>query len=84
LLELQVSAGGIRGVWHRHGALTKHERLRGWKRRPPSASSSSPKSRPLLERFSPEFRGRHIEAPRTGSPVAAASAPSGTLGFLYL
>ncbi len=27
LKGLQVSAGGIRGVWQRHGLLTKHERL---------------------------------------------------------
>ena len=27
LKGIQVSAGGIRGVWQRHGLLTKHERL---------------------------------------------------------
>jgi hypothetical protein len=27
LKGVQVSAGGVRGVWSRHGLLTKHERL---------------------------------------------------------
>lgn len=27
LKGLQVSSGGVRGVWQRHGMLTKHERL---------------------------------------------------------
>lgn len=27
LKGLAVSAGGVRGVWQRHGLLTKHERL---------------------------------------------------------
>ena len=26
---MQVSSGGMRGVWHRHNMLTKHERLLG-------------------------------------------------------
>ena len=24
---IEVSSGGVRGVWQRHGLLTKHERL---------------------------------------------------------
>ncbi len=27
LKGIQVSSGGVRGVWSRHGLLTKHERL---------------------------------------------------------
>jgi len=27
LAGLQVSSGGVRGVWQRHGLLTKHDRL---------------------------------------------------------
>jgi transposase InsO family protein len=41
----------------------------------------------LLERFSPEFRERHIEAPHTGSLVAVDTFFVGTLkgvGKLYL
>lgn len=33
----------------------------------------------MLERFSPEFRERHIEAPRTGSLVAVNTFFVGTL-----
>ena len=41
----------------------------------------------LLERFSPKFRQRHIEAPQTGSLVAVDTFHVGTLkgvGKLYL
>jgi len=27
LVGIQVSAGGVRGVWQRHSLLTKHDRL---------------------------------------------------------
>jgi hypothetical protein len=27
LRGIQVSSGGVRGVWQRHGLLTKHDRL---------------------------------------------------------
>jgi transposase InsO family protein len=42
---------------------------------------------PVLERFSPEFRERHIDAPHTGSLVAVDTFFVGTLkgvGKVYL
>lgn len=71
LKGLQVSAGGIRGAWQRHGLLTKHERLlRLEKTTAERTIELSDEQTRLLERFSPEFRERHIEAPHTGSLVA--------------
>lgn len=71
LKGIQVSAGGIRGVWMRHGLLTKHERLlRLEKVTAERRLELSEEQVRLLERFSPEFRERHIEAPHTGSLVA--------------
>ena len=71
LRGIQVSAGGVRGVWQRHGLLTKHERLlrleQATAERPLELSDEQIR---LLERFSPEFRARHIEAPHTGALVA--------------
>ena len=71
LKDPQVSADGIRGVWQRHGLLTKHERLlRLEKTTAERTVELSDEQTRLLERFSPEFRERHIEAPHTGSLVA--------------
>src|SRR5690349_12397927 len=71
LRGIQVSAGGVRGVWQRHSLLTKHERLlRLEKQTADRKLSLSEEQIRLLERFSPEFRERHIEAPHTGALVA--------------
>ena len=71
LQGVQVSAGGVRGVWQRHNLLTKHERLlRLEKASAERRTSLSEEQIRLLERFSPEFRERHIEAPHTGALVA--------------
>jgi transposase-like protein len=71
LQGIQVSSGGVRGVWQRHKLLTKHERLlrleQATAERQISLSDEQVK---LLERFSPEFRERHIEAPHTGALLA--------------
>lgn len=68
---LQVSSGGVRGVWQRHDLLTKHERLlRLEKATGERRLELSEEQIRLLERFSPEFRERHIEAPHTGALVA--------------
>jgi transposase InsO family protein len=88
LKGLQVSAGGVRGVWQRHGLLTKHERLL----RLEQATAErrlvlSDEQVRLLERFSPEFRERHIEAPHTGALVAVDTFFVGSLkgvGKIYL
>ena len=88
LQGIQVSAGGVRGVWQRHGLLTKHERLlRLEKATAERKLELSEEQIRLLERFSPEFRERHIEAPHTGSLVAVDTFFVGTLkgvGKIYL
>jgi transposase InsO family protein len=88
LRGLQVSSGGVRGVWQRHDLLTKHERLlRLEKATAERRIELTEEQMRLLERFSPEFRERHIEAPHTGSLVAVDTFFVGTLkgvGKLYL
>ncbi len=88
LRGVQVSSGGVRGVWSRHNLMTKHERLlrleehtRG---KPVELSEEQIR---LLERFSPEFRERHIEVHATGELVAVDTFFVGTLkgvGKVYL
>ncbi len=71
LQGMQVSAGGVRGVWQRHNLLTKHDRLLRLEKTSADRKISLSKEQiRLLERFSPEFRERHIEAPHTGALVA--------------
>jgi transposase InsO family protein len=88
LKGVQVSSGGVRGVWMRNGLLTKHERLlRLEKTTAERTVELSEEQVRLLERFSPEFRERHIEAPHTGSLVAVDTFFVGVLkgvGKLYL
>lgn len=88
LKGIQVSSGGVRGVWQRHSLLTKHERLlRLEKTTAERKIELTEEQTRLLERFSPEFRERHIEAPHTGSLVAVDTFFVGTLkgvGKIYL
>jgi transposase InsO family protein len=88
LQGIQVSSGGVRGVWQRHNLLTKHERLlRLEKATAEQAFSLTDEQVRLLERFSPEFRERHIEAPHTGALVAVDTFFVGVLkgvGRVYL
>jgi transposase InsO family protein len=60
----------VRGVWSRHELLTKHERLLRLEEstRKKKVQLSEEQIR-LLERFSPEFRERHIETHSTGDLV---------------
>jgi transposase InsO family protein len=85
---IQVSSGGVRGVWQRHGLLTKHDRLlRLEKATAERKLSLSDEQIKLLERFSPEFRERHIEAPHTGAVLAVDTFFVGHLkgvGKVYL
>lgn len=85
---IQVSSGGVRGVWQRHGLLTKHERLlRLEKATAERTLELSDEQIRHLERFSPEFRERHIEAPHTGALVAVDTFFIGVLkgvGKVYL
>ena len=88
LKGLAVSSGGVRGVWQRHNLLTKHERLlRLEKATAERVFELSEEQTRLLERFSPEFRERHIEAPHTGALVAVDTFFVGTLkgvGKVYM
>jgi hypothetical protein len=78
----------VRGVWQRHSLLTKHERLlRLEKETSERQVVLSDEQVKLLERFSPEFRERHIEAEQTGSLVAVDTFFVGTLkgtGKIYM
>ncbi len=75
-------------MWQRHNLLTKHERLlRLEKATAERKLELSEEQTRLLERFSPEFRERHIEAPHTGSLVAVDTFFVGALkgvGKVYL
>jgi transposase InsO family protein len=88
LKGIQVSSGGVRGVWQRHNLLTKHERLlRLEKATAERKIELNDEQVRLLERFSPEFRERHIEAPFTGALVAVDTFFVGVLkgvGKVYL
>ena len=72
LKGIQVSSGGVRGVWQRHDLLTKHERLlRLEKATAERKIELSDEQIRMLERFSPEFRERHIEACATSFRMSA-------------
>jgi len=88
LQNIQVSAGGVRGVWGRHNLLSRHERLLRLEQtvREQNLALTDVQIR-LLERFSPEFRERHIETRHTGDLVAVDTFFVGTLkgvGRVYL
>ena len=85
---VQVSSGGVRGVWGRHNLMTKHERLLRLEQTVAKRRLKlSDEQIRLLERFSPEFRERHIETHHTGDLVAVDTFFVGTLkgvGRIYL
>ena len=88
LQGIQVSSGGVRGVWSRNGMLTRHERLLRLERhvRDTGIALNDDQVR-TLERFSPEFRERHIETRCSGDLVAVDTFFVGTLkgvGKIYL
>ena len=88
LQNVQVSAGGVRGVWSRHNLLSRHDRLLRLEKtvREQKLDISDTQIR-LLERFSPEFRERHIETRHTGDLVAVDTFFVGVLkgvGRVYL
>ncbi|WP_425405322.1 IS481 family transposase [Hwanghaeella sp.] len=88
LKGIQVSSGGVRGVWARHNLLTRHERLLRLEKHVSGRKIDlTPEQVRLLERFSPEFRERHIETRHTGDLVAVDTFFVGTLkgiGKVYL
>lgn len=88
LQGVQVSSGGVRGVWGRHHLLTRQQRLLRLEQkvRENDLTLTDDQTR-LLERFSPEFRARHIETKHTGDLVAVDTFFVGTLkgvGRIYL
>jgi hypothetical protein len=88
LKNVQVGSGGVRGVWSRHSLLTKTDRLLPLENtvRDRRIELSDQQIR-LLERFSSEFRERHIATRHTGELVAVETfyvgAPKG-IGRIYL
>ena len=88
LQGVTVSSGGVRGVWNRHNLLSKHDRLLRFEEHVSKhrVKLTSEQVR-MLERFSPEFRERHIETRWTGDLVAVDTFFVGTLkgiGKIYL
>ena len=88
LRGLQVSSGGVRGVWMRNGLKTRHERLlrleETVRKRKVKLTEEQIQA---LERFDPEFRERHIEVHATGELVAVDTFFAGTLkgvGKVYI
>ena len=88
LAGIQVSSTGVRGVWSRHGLLSRHDRLlRLEKAFAERTFTLSEEQIEALERFSPEFRERHIEAHHTGDLLAVDTFFVGHLkgvGKVYL
>ena len=88
LKGVQVSSGGVRGVWSRHDLLTKHQRLLRLEKTVAERKIDLTEDQiRLLERFSPEFRERHIETRHTGDLVAVDTFFVGHLkgvGKVYL
>jgi transposase InsO family protein len=83
-----VSAMGVRGVWSRNDLLNRHQRLlRLEKAARERRVELKEEHVQLLERFSPEFRERHIIAEHTGDLVAVDTFFVGTLkgvGKVYI
>lgn len=88
LRSIQVSSTGVRGVWSRHGLLSRHDRLlRLEKASAERTVQLSEEQVEALERFSPEFRERHIEAHYSGDLLAVDTFFVGHLkgvGKVYL
>jgi len=88
LRGLQVSSGGVRGVWIRNNLKTRHERLLRLEQTVRKRKIKLTEEQILaLERFNPEFRERHIEVHATGELVAVDTFFAGTLkgvGKVYI
>jgi len=85
---VEVSSSGVRGVWTRHKLQSMHDRLLRLERHVQERKLTlTPEQIELLERFSPEFRERHIVTSYTGELVAVDTFYVGTLkgvGRVYL
>jgi transposase InsO family protein/transposase-like protein len=85
---VQIGVGALRGIWQRHNLLLQHQRLlRLENYYKNSCVQLTERHIELLEKFSPEFRERHIKADFTGELVAMDTFIVGTLkgiGRIYL
>ena len=83
-----VSSGGVRGVWSRNKLLTRHQRLMRLEQHHRETQFELTENQVrLLEKFSPEYRERHVQADYTGQLVAMDTFLVGTLkgiGRVYL
>ena len=88
LKGFHIGIGAIRGIWQRHNMLLKHQRLLRLENHYKNNSIQLTEQHiALLEKFSPEFRERHIKADFTGELVAMDTFMVGTLkgiGRVYL
>ena len=88
LRGVQVSSGGVRGVWIRNGLQKRHERLLRLEKTVRERDFELTEEQILaLERFDPEYRERHIEVKKTGELVAVDTFFAGTLkgvGKVYI
>ena len=78
--NVNVSSGGVRGVWLGHDIETRHKRLMRLERhaREKTFVLSDAQIR-LLERHSSDFRSRHVEASRPGELLNQDTFYWGTL-----
>ena len=88
LRGLQVSSGGVRGVWIHNKLQTRHHRLLRLEETVRKRKIKLTEEQiQALERFDPEFRERHIEVHATGELVAVDTFFAGTLkgvGKVYI
>jgi len=88
LKGIQVSSGGVRGVWSRHNLLSRYERLlRLEKETGKRKIELTEEQIRHLERFNPEFRERHIHTRYSGDLVAVDTFMVGSIkgvGRVYL
>ncbi len=88
LKGVNVSSGGVRGVWVRHKMETRHQRLLRLEEKLKNKKFKLNDDQiKLLERFNPEFRERHIETKHTGYLVSIDTFMVGHLkgiGKIYL
>ena len=88
LKGVTVGVGAVRGIWHRHNLITKHQRLLHLEKHYKNHNIPlSEQHITLLEKFDPEFTERHIKADFTGQLVALDTFMVGTLkgiGKIYL
>lgn len=78
--NVNVSAGGVRGVWLRHDIETRHKRLMRLERHARQQTFVLSEAQiKLLERHTSDFRSRHVEASRPGELLNQDTFYWGTL-----